>query len=67
MQATGFNQATGFHWSIAKVTPSDFMVPAKYRVVILPMTALQRLITVLEDNKHAVLDMAIRADRGDNK
>ena len=44
-------------WSIANDVLRDLYVRGKYRDVILPMTVLRRLDAVLEDTKHAVLDM----------
>ena len=43
--------------------PEGLPVRGKYRDVILPMTAPRRLGTVLEDTKHAALDMETALDR----
>ena len=44
-------------WGIADDVLPDLYVRGKYRDSILPMAELQRLDSVLEDGKQAVLDM----------
>ena len=50
-------------WGIADDVLRDLYVRGKYRDVILPMTVLRRLDAVLENTKHAVLDMNAVLDK----
>ena len=50
-------------WGIADDVLRDLYVRGKYRDVILPMTVLRRLDAVLENTKHAVLDMKAVLDK----
>ena len=56
------NWITNYIWGIADDVLRDLYVRGKYRDVILPMTVLRRLDAVLEDSKHAVLDMKTTLD-----
>ena len=56
------NWITNYIWGIADDVLRDLYLRGKYRDVILPMTVLRRLDAVLEDSKHAVLDMKTTLD-----
>lgn len=57
------NWIANFIWGIADDVLRDVYVRGKYRDVILPMTVIRRLDAVLEETKHAVLDMKATLDK----
>lgn len=57
-----YNSIVNFIWGIADDCLRDVYVRGKYRDVILPMTVIRRLDAVLEETKHAVLEMKKKLD-----
>lgn len=63
MDPSQLNWIAGYIWGIADDVLRDLYVRGKYRDVILPMTALQRLDAVLEPTSQAVRDMKANLDK----